>query len=76
MLFLAVLSDKMYQLNEAVGIQIKDNAISGWNNWWKAIFPGQTFSIFIVQFVFVGIISGILFRLFKPKDWSSNPEYH
>lgn len=66
----------MYQLNEAVWIQIKDNAISGWNNGWKAIFPGQTFSIFIVQFVFVGIISWILFRLLKPKDWSSNPEYH
>lgn len=66
----------MYQLNEAVGIQIKDNAISGWNNWRKAIFPWQSFSIFIVQFVFVGIISWILFRLFKPKDWPSTPEYH
>lgn len=65
----------MYQLNDLVGTQIKDTVIDSYkSSRWK-FFPWNSLWVLIVQFVIVGILSGLLVRLFTPKR-PPTPEYH
>ncbi|PZM86527.1 MAG: hypothetical protein DLD55_05420 [candidate division SR1 bacterium] len=67
----------MYQLDSSVATQIKNNVMSGYKEARNTYFPGNSLSLFILQFVFVGFLGGLFVKLLSPKTGSSsNPEYH
>lgn len=67
----------MYKLDETVWTQIKDNVMSWYRNAWLEYFPWHSFSLFVIQFVFVGFLGGLLVKLLSPRKWSNpNPEYY
>lgn len=66
----------MYKLDKLVATKIKDNVMSGYRSAWNEYFPWKTFSLFILQFVFVAFLGGLFVKLLSPKGWGSNPDYH
>lgn len=64
----------MYKLDETVWLTIRDNIVNWWQNGRKVMFPWSSFSIFIVQFLFLGVLGGIFYKILSGKRWW--PEYH